>query len=198
MNKRWRILRQEHAYQGFFKLNVYEFEHERFDGGVMGPLRREVFERGTAAAVLPYDPNTKRFLLVEQFRPGAMQREGSPWLTELVAGIVESGETAEEVVIREMQEEAGQEIASPRLIQTFYPSPGGCTEKISLFFCEADLSGAGGVFGLCEEGEDIKVHLCTLEAAWEALTAGEIDNAMTLIAIQWFFLHHPDGRAFLL
>ena len=70
-------------------------------------LVRELFERGHAAAVLPYDPVTDRVLMIEQFRIGALAAPGGPWLLEIVAGVIDPGEIPEEVVRRETVEETG-------------------------------------------------------------------------------------------
>ncbi len=158
----------------------------------MDPIEREIFERGHASAVLPYDPATDRLLLIEQFRAGALH-EKNPWLTELIAGIIEPGETPESVVIREAEEEAGIQLTRTRFIQEYLVSPGGTTEKIHLFYGEADLSEAGGHHGLLHEGEDIRVLLVSPGELFRMIDSGKISNAMTLIAAWWFRHHYQSG-----
>ena len=181
----WKILEKKTCFQGFFRVVKYRITHSLFAGGWMPEIEREIFERGQAAAVLPYDPTTDQVLLVEQFRAGALN-EKTPWLSELIAGIVEEGEIPSDVVVRESLEEAGISISEPELIHEYLVSPGGTTEKIYLYYAEADLSGAGGLHGLAHEGEDIQVELLSPDVLFKKLDKGEIGNAMTIIGAQWF------------
>ncbi|MEQ8695449.1 MAG: NUDIX domain-containing protein, partial [Bauldia litoralis] len=101
------ILEKTTPYKGRFQIDRYRLRYHRFDGAWSEPVLREVFERGHAAAVLPYDPVRDEVVLIEQFRPGPLAAgEASPWLIEIVAGIIDPGETPEEVVRREADEEA--------------------------------------------------------------------------------------------
>jgi len=145
-----------------------------------------LLERGHAAAVLPYDPALDQVLLIEQFRPGALRNASGPWLIEFVAGIVEPGESDEDVVRREAVEEAGITLQTVTPMTTFYPSPGGCSETIALLWATADLAGAGGVYGLADEGEDIKASVYDFAAAMQMVDSGEINNAATIILMLWF------------
>ena len=103
----FKIINQQTPYQGFFKLSVYTVQHELFDGGRSGDVQREIMERGHAVAVLLHDPVSDNVLLVEQFRAGAIRDPDGPWMIEIVAGIVEPGESNTDVARREGQEEAG-------------------------------------------------------------------------------------------
>jgi len=192
MKKRCQILRRERLYDGYFQIEKYRLKHSQFAGGMSGEIERELFERGHAAAVLPYDPQLGKVLLVEQFRIGAHVCGDDPWLLEPIAGILEPGESPEELVHREAMEEAGIELQQLRSICSYLVSPGGSSEKIWLFCAKADLSQAGGLHGLAEEGEDIKVHLFDVAEVLELLHGGQIGNAMALIALQWFELHHKN------
>ncbi|MEC9409465.1 MAG: NUDIX domain-containing protein, partial [Pseudomonadota bacterium] len=98
---------KEVAYQGFFRMEKLTLRHKRFNGEWMGPFTRELFERGQAVCVLLFDPRKDAVVLLEQFRVGALEDERSPWLIELVAGMVDEGETPEDVALRESEEEAG-------------------------------------------------------------------------------------------
>ncbi|MCB1756413.1 MAG: NUDIX domain-containing protein [Gammaproteobacteria bacterium] len=189
----FKILEQTLCFDGFFKIIKYRISHTLFAGGWMAPIEREIFERGSAAAVLPYDPDTDQVLLIEQFRAGAIH-ERHAWLTELIAGIIETGEQPLEVIQREAVEEAGIHLRNPRFIQRYLASPGGSTEAIHLYYAEADLSEAGGFHGLAHEGEDIRVRLYQPQALFDMLENGEISNAMTLIAVYWFREQYRAGR----
>ncbi len=187
------VLEQEHCYRGFFRLDRYRIRHELFDGGSV-EIVREVFERGHAAAVLPYDPVLDRVVFIEQFRIGAIRRRGGPWLLEFVAGIIEPGEDPAQVVRREAVEEAGCEIGTLEPVSEFILSPGGCSEQIYLFCGRVDASRAGGIHGLDHEGEDIRVSAVGFDEAMRFLEAGKIGNATTIIALQWLALNRDALR----
>ena len=183
------ILKEENLYQGFFKCNKYTLKHKLFAGGWSGEIEREFFERGHAAALLPYDVKNDKVVLLEQFRLGAMDSKQSPWLFELVAGMIEEGEVSSDVVKREALEEAGLTIKSCQFITNFLVSPGGTTEQIDLFVANVDSSLADGLHGLEEEGEDIRVHVLPRETAYQWVVDGKINNATTIIALQWLELN---------
>ena len=188
------ILSKEIAYQGYFRIEKYTLRHRLFRGGWSTPFTRELFERGHAVAVLLYDPKLHKIVLIEQFRIGALGKTDNPWLLELVAGIIEPGETTSEVAIRETQEEAGLHIFEMLPICNYWASPGGSTEKVTLFCAKVDASLAGGLHGLAEESEDIRVLVFEVDEVYKLLAAGKICNAPTIIAVQWFQLHEQEVR----
>src|SRR5262249_36563905 len=145
------------VFQGYFRIDAYAFRHQRFDGGWTEVMNREVFERGHAAAVLPYDPDRNAFVLCQQFRIGASSAAFSPWQLELVAGVIEPGETPEAVAHREAMEEAGQKLLALWPIQHYLASPGGTTESAHLYLGRVSAEGAGGIFGVDAEHEHIRV-----------------------------------------
>ena len=100
------ILDRKVGYDGYFRVDVYRVRDRRYDGSWSRALAREVFERGHAAAVLPYDPARDEVVLIEQFRIGAIEAQGGPWQLEIVAGIIEGEESPEDVVRREALESA--------------------------------------------------------------------------------------------
>lgn len=184
--KKWQILDQEIAFQGFFRLVKYKIKHQLFAGGWSTPIERELLERGHAAAVLPYDAELDSVLLIEQFRAGAMNDDNGPWLTEFIAGMVEEGESGEDVIRRESEEEAGITLQDVHYLTTYYPTPGGCSETIALYWASADLSKAGGNFGLETEGEDIRAFVVKYDEALEMLDQGRINNSLAIILLLWF------------
>ena len=186
MNMDWKILKQEKSFSGFFNLFTYQIEHTLFNGGT-SIIDREVLHRGHAAAVMPYDPATDSVLLIEQFRAGAAHTSHNPWLFEFIAGMVEEGEHSSEVVRREAREEAGIELGEVNFISSYFPSPGGSAETIDLYWATADLSDAGGVFGLQTEGEDIRSSVHTLDEAMQMLDEGLINNSVTMLLLLWFY-----------
>ncbi|AEY02865.1 ADP-ribose pyrophosphatase [Oceanimonas sp. GK1] len=187
------IVAEETGYQGFFRLLKVRLRHRLFAGGWSPTLTRELFDRGHAAAVLPYDPVRDEVVLVEQFRVGAIHHHDSPWLLEIVAGIVEPGESEEAVVRREAEEEAGLTLGRLTRALGYFSSPGGCSERITVFVGEVDASQAATHAGLADEGEDIRVHRLPREQAMQWLEDGRIDNAASVIALQWLALKREAG-----
>ncbi len=185
------ILASETAYQGYFRLEKYRLKHRVFKGGWGAAIDRELFERGYAVGALPYDPKSDQVVLIEQFRLGALKDQRSPWLLECVAGVVDKAhESIEDTIHREADEEAGLDISALWPIYDYWVSPGGTSERIHLFCAKVDASQASGIHGLNEEGEDIRVHVIDREQAYAALATGEIDNALTIIALQWLQLNY--------
>lgn len=176
-------------YNGFFRLTRYRFRHRLFAGGMSGEVSREIFERGHAAALLAYDPKQDKIVLVEQLRIAALETSASPWLLELVAGIIDPGESPEQVVRREAQEEAGLTVQRCEPMLSYLASPGGSSERLSLFVGEVVAPESGTLHGLPDEHEDIKVHVVDRQTAMILMERGRIDNAATIIALQWLALH---------
>lgn len=58
------IIARETRYRGFFSLDVYRFRHRLFNGEMSGEVKREIFERGHAAVLLPFDPERDEVVLV--------------------------------------------------------------------------------------------------------------------------------------
>ena len=183
------VVEKTTPYDGYFRIDVYRLRHRCFGGGWSEVMSREIFERGQAAVVLPYDPSRDEVVLIEQFRIGAYAAGLAPWLIEVVAGIVEPGETPEEVVRREAQEEAGCEITTLEAIGTVLSSPGGCSEVLYLYCGRVDSEGVGGIHGLDHEHEDIRAFTLPAEIALERLDRGEFNNASTIMTLQWLALN---------
>lgn len=193
--KHFEVLDKQTVYQGFFRLEQYTLKHTLFNGGWSQPITRELFRRGNCVAVLLYDPGRDEVVLIEQFRVGAVHQPDKAWLLEIVAGAIEPGETAEEVAYRESEEEAGCEIKELVEIKQFYTTPGGCSERITLFCGRVDSSAVGGVHGLAEEEEDIRVTAVKFAEVYEMLEAGRIESGIPIIAIQWLYIHREQLRA---
>ncbi len=188
------ILSRIPMYKGFFSINQYRFRHRLYAGGMSEPVTREVFERTKAVAVLPYDPLRDAVVLIEQIRIPAIETSRTPWLIELIAGICEAGESEEDVARREAQEEAGISVDRLQPICDYLASPGGSNERLSLFIGQVDASTAQGNHGLASEHEDILVRVVSREQAYQWVEEGIIDNAASIIGLQWLALHHPQLR----
>ncbi len=195
MDYRYELLDKRCCHQGFFTVNRYRLRHRLFAGGWSPPIEREVLERGHAAGLIPYDPVSDEVVMIEQFRPGALEAPDGPWMLEFVAGILEPGESAEEVAARECLEEAGLEVRELVPVCEYVLSPGGCSERLALYCGWVDSTVAGGIFGLPEEGEDIRAFVLPRGEAIELLDSGHLLSATTVIGLQWLALHHRRLRA---
>lgn len=188
------IIARETVYRGFFSLDLYRFRHRLFNGEMSGEVKREIFERGHAAVLLPFDPVRDEVVLVEQVRIAAYDTSETPYLLEMVAGMIEVGETVEDVARREAQEEAGLEVGRVKKCLSYLASPGGTSERLTIMVGEVDATTAEGIHGLAEEHEDIRVHVVSREFAYQCVEDGKIDNAASVIALQWLQLHYQDLR----
>lgn len=184
-----KILRKEIVYDGYFKMAKYYLKHRLFSGQWSNAIEREIYERGDAVCLLLYDKKQDAVVLVEQFRPGALNREFSPWLLEIVAGIFEPNEKPRDVAIREAKEETGIELKEVHYICDYLSSPGGMSEAVYIYYSLVDASHVSGVFGLASESEDIKAHVVPRATAYHWVETGKIKNAMTIVALQWLQLN---------
>ena len=189
------IDKRETVFEGFFRMDKLWLTHPRFDGRSMPQFTRELFLRGDATCVLPYDPDRDEVVLLEQFRLGAIGRDQSPWLLELVAGMNENGESIEDVAQREGQEEAGLSFSKLEKICDYLVSPGGTTEMVYLYCGKVSTESAGGLYGLEDEHEDIRAHVVSAEEAIAMIRDGRINNAAAIIALQWLQINRPRLRA---
>jgi ADP-ribose pyrophosphatase len=186
------LVRHEVAFQGYFKVVRYFFRHSLHKGGMSGEISREVFERGHAGGVLMYDPQRDEVVMIRQFRAGAYAAGHHAWVWEVVAGIIEENETAEQMIRRESVEEANLEVGELLPIASVMLTPGACSESCQVFLGRVDSSKAGGVFGLAEEQEDILVKVLSFADAYALVERNEIDNAVGVIALQWLALHRDE------
>lgn len=183
------IEKREVPYQGIFRIARYHLRFRLFNGELSDTVLREIFERTSAVAVLPYDPILDSILLIEQFRAGAIANPQSPWLLEAVAGSFNPEEKPLQVASREVQEEAGCEILDLYPICEYFVSPGACNEYLYLFCGHINAKNAGGVFGLKEEHEDIRSFVVSAEDAFIMLQEGKIKTSPAIIALQWLQLN---------
>lgn len=185
----FQLIEKTTPFQGYFRIDLYRFRHRLFAGGWSGEVRREVFERGHAVVVLPYDPERDAVVMIEQFRIGATAAGMPMWQLEVIAGIIDKGETPEAVARREAREEANCEVLDLIPIYHYLASPGGASESVRLFCGRVDSRGLGGVHGLPHEHEDIRVEVVPFAEARARLEGGRIGNAPTIIALQWLILN---------
>ena len=198
------VIERTSPFQGYFRIDRYRLRHRLFEGGWSGEMVREIFERGHAVAVLPYDPDQDRVVLIEQFRPGAYaaldspwfdRGAFSPWLVECVAGIIEDGEAPDQVARREAIEEADCPIQDLVPVCRYLVSPGGSSESVFVYVGRVAAPAGGTVHGLGNEHENIRTLVVSADEAFRLMDEGRIVNAMTLIAMQWFRLNRDRLRA---
>jgi len=189
------ILAMETPFKGYFQIDRYTVRHRTFQGGWTGDITREIFERGHAVVVILYDPVRDEVAMIEQFRAGALAADMYPWLMECVAGIIETGETPEQVALRECVEEAGTEAKDIFEIGRFIVTPGGSSETATLFCARIDATQIGGFHGLEHEGEDIRVFTLPLAEAYAMVKDGRINNSMAVISIQYLMLEKAALKA---
>lgn len=188
------ILEETPIYRGFFRLSRFRLRHTLFAGGWSDSIERELFHRTSCVAVVPYDPWRDRVVLLEQFRIGAVRDGGNPWLVEVIAGAVEEGENADEVAHREAREEAGCDLKELIRLYEFFTTPGGSSERLTLYCGILDSAGLGGIHGLVEEGEDIRVSVSPFDEAWGLVQSGRIESGIPIIGLQWLAMNRDSLR----
>lgn len=191
MSHEVKVLERVERYAGFFHLSTFRLRHTLYDGGWSSDITRELFHRGACVAVIPYDPVRDEVLLIEQFRIGALGQKEPPWLTEIVAGGIEPGETPEDVAFREAGEEAGLSLSHLHRIGSFFTSPGGTGERVTLFVGLVEGPLEAGLHGLAHEGEDIRSFVLALDEAENAVKSGQVDSMIPAYAIQWLSSNRP-------
>lgn len=189
MKYNFSVINKQTLYQGFHKIELFDFKFDKFAGGESDIVSRELSRRKSCVGLLPFDPVRKEILLIEQIRLGPLANQEHPWLLEIVAGIIEDDESKESTVLREAKEEANCSISKLIPIYNYYLTPGGSSEKINLYCGITDTSNAGGVYGVEHEDEDIKVHIVKFKDAMDMLEDGKIINSSTIIALQWLALN---------
>ncbi|MBC6906427.1 NUDIX domain-containing protein [Saccharophagus sp. K07] len=189
------VVKEEPIYSGFFRLVNVRLRHRLFRGGWSREFSRELFAKAEAASAVVYDPVLDLIGLVDQFRVGTLDSPYGPWTLESVAGMVEEGESPANMMLRELQEEAGLQAKDLLPITGFYPTPGSCNEYTHLFCAICDLSGAGGLFGVDGENEDILFTAYPADDVFNAMLQSRMNNAATLIGLQWLQLNRPRLRA---
>jgi ADP-ribose pyrophosphatase len=189
MRQEVEVLERSDRYEGFFRLSTFRLRHTLFAGGWSQEISRELFHRGGCVAVLPYDPIRDEVLLIEQFRIGALGQKEPPWLTEIVAGGIEAGESPEDVAFREAGEEAGLSLKALHRIGSFFTSPGGTGERVILFIGLVEGPLEAGLHGLTDEGEDIRSFTLPLSEAEKAVERGVVDSMIPAYAIMWLAAH---------
>lgn len=189
MNSNFKVTNKKNLYDGFFKMNEISLKYKKYDGSWSNEIKRELFGGAQVSAVLPYDPIKKKIVLIQQFRPGTISKNTNNYLNEIVAGIIDPGESPEIAAKRECLEETGYKIKKLTPIQGYFPAPGSSESFYHLFLGEVDSKNGKKIMGLYKENEDILVKSFDINQVKKMLQEGKFVNGLTLIAIQWFFLN---------
>ena len=177
------------------RIDTFRFSHRLFSGEWSTERSYDVLRRGQAVAIVLYDPDRDAVVLIEQFRLPALLAGSSPWQLEAAAGLIDTDETPEAVAIRETREETGLLLIGELIrIQRYLSSSGNSDESVALFCARVDSTAAGGVHGLPEEHEDIRVVVKTLAEIEALIDAGGIDSGHTLIGLHWLLRHRDRLR----
>lgn len=182
------LLADESLSAGFVKLRRFSVQFPLFEGGMSPPVQREIAFRPSAVTVLLYDPDQKQVVMIEQLRVAVLWSAVNPWLLDVVAGVIEEGDTPFDTAIREVFEETGLKVQTLIPIYSYLPSPGILSEQVFLYCALVKAPTVGGIHGLAEEAENIKVHILSLEQALEQVKLGQIVTAPALLALQWLML----------
>lgn len=180
-----KIISKEQVFDDFFKIEKWMYQYEKEDGVLTEPVDRMLFKRPDSAAVIVYNTDTKKVLLVKQFRHCTYEK-GPGWIIETVAGGIDNGETPKEAAMREAIEEIGYQIHNVEKVATFYASPGCSTERMIVFYGEVtnkDKVAKGG--GVIEESEYMETVQYTLGELQRAITNDEMNDAKTVIGANY-------------
>lgn len=189
MDETVKILSREIISRGFGLLQKVTVRRRKFDA-TQQEITRDVYDTGDGAAILLYDPDRRRVLLVRQFRIAAYLAAGRQSLIEVCAGKLEGLDAARRIVM-EVAEETGYAIKNPRFLFEAFMSPGVFSERLSFFaapYSPADKTGEGG--GLVDDNEDIEILEPTLEDALAMIAQGEIVDAKTILLLHYAKLNH--------
>jgi ADP-ribose pyrophosphatase len=184
------VVSQTRAWSGRFAVDLINFRYRRFDGAMSEPRTWELWRRGRAVALVPYDPITDSVILIEQFRLPALAAGIDPVLVELPAGLIEDGEDPEPAMHRELQEEMHLQADRLQRIGAYLLSPGGCDELLDLYVGRvdappADADGIVGLGGAVHEGEDIRTRVWPADKAIALALNGQTPNSVTAIGLLW-------------
>jgi len=192
------VIESQTMYENFVRTERYVLRTRRFDGSWTEPYERHVMSTGAtghAVAVLLYEPERDVVMLVEQFRIiNYVNKESSAWNLEIVAGLIDQGETADNTARREVEEETGQMPLALEHISSYTSSPGVFTETLQIYIARISTTDGQTVHGLETEQENIRTHVMSVDDALKLADEGYITDGKTLFALNWFARKHSALR----
>lgn len=189
MNDKVKIIDKRILSDKHFVLSEYTFDYRKLDGTIHHHSR-EIFDKGNAATILPYNPSTGNIVLIRQFRlPVYLHHRDGGMLLEACAGIIEPNETPENCIIRETREETGFELTSVQKVFEAFMSPGSVTELVHFFVGEYrnDMRRHSG--GGSDAEEDIEVLELPFSQAYAMINGGQIRDGKTIMLLQYAYIN---------
>lgn len=183
------ILEENLLYKGWSTLIKYIISYTRRDG-TKEEQTREIYDSGDGAAVLMYNPEERKIILIRQFRLAVMLNSDTDgFILECPAGMLDELHP-EETIIKEIKEETGYEVTKVTKIYEAFATPGAHKEKIHFYTADYhhDMrihQGGGDI----SEQEDIEVLEYSYNEISNLLSGGKIIDAKTIILLQWAQLH---------
>ena len=189
MNERVKILKEEYLYKGWSVLKNYYISYVRSDGKTENQVR-EIYNSGDGAAVLLYNVEEKKIILIRQFRlPALLNGHPSGFMIEACAGMLDNL-NPEAAIIKEIEEETGYKIKAVKKIYEAFATPGAHMEKIHFYIAEykecMKINEGGGEL---REQEDIEILEYDFEEITPLLKSKEMVDAKTIILLQWACLN---------
>ncbi|WP_343485890.1 GDP-mannose pyrophosphatase NudK [Allomuricauda sp. d1] len=178
-------IKKEILSDNWYTLNKYTFDYQKEDG-TWETQHREAYDRGNGAAILLYNKNKGTVILTRQFRmPTYVNGNEDGMMVEVCAGLLD-GDNPEDCIRKETEEETGFKIDNVQRVMETYMSPGSVTEILYLFvgaYEDRMRVGEGG--GAAHETENIEVLELKFEEALKMVQTGEINDAKTILLLQW-------------
>lgn len=188
-NPHIKIISDEVLSDNWYTLRKVTYELQNKDGAWQ-KQSREAYDRGNGSTVLLYNTQKQTVILTRQFRmPTYVNGNDSGMLIEACAGLLDEN-NPEECILREAEEETGYKVRNVTKIFEAYMSPGSVTELLYFFVAEysEDMKVHEGG-GLAEEQENIEVLELPFTNAYRMIQTGEINDAKTIILLQYAKLH---------
>ncbi len=153
-----------------------------------GTAKRELVFHPGGVGIVAITPEEK-MLFVRQFRK-PLERV----ILEIPAGKIDPGEGSHPEVTgaRELEEETGYRPQKMNHLASMYLSPGFANEMLHLYLAEG-LEKVENPRAM-DEDEVLEVYELTLDEALERMKTGEICDAKTIYAIQYWQLALAKGR----
>ena len=171
-----------------YLLKSTTFDYRR-SNGEWQTQTREIYDRGNAATLLPYNLARRTVVLVRQFRLPAYVNGYDDLMIEAAAGLLDNA-SPENRIRAEAEEETGYRLGEIKKVFEAFMSPGSVTEKLHFFVAEYESSmqiGSGG--GIADEGEDIEVLELPIDQALAMIGDGRIADAKTIMLLRYAALN---------
>jgi len=137
------------------------------------PAQREIVRHNGGACVVAVDKQQNVYL-VRQYR-----KPFDELLLEIPAGKLEPGEEPLVCASRELTEETGLSADRIEWLTTLYPSPGYCSETLTIYLATGLTQGEACL----DDGEHLSCHAYPLTELLAMIDRGEIRDAKTQVGL---------------